>query len=69
MRSRLVDTDTDANADGDGDLRGRWAQELSFRPDNGDILIWPGWVEHTVPEQKACNNERVTLSFNISVKR
>ena len=54
---------------GDGDLRGRWAQELSFRPDNGDILIWPGWVEHTVPEQKACNKERVTLSFNISVKR
>lgn len=47
----------------------RWAQELELRPIPGDIYIWPSWLEHSVPEQKATNDPRISISFNVFVKR
>ncbi|MGY8867464.1 MAG: putative 2OG-Fe(II) oxygenase [Methylophagaceae bacterium] len=48
---------------------GRFAQQEEFNPKAGDIYIWPGWLEHTVPTQKQTNNPRVSISFNIAAKR
>jgi uncharacterized protein (TIGR02466 family) len=47
----------------------RWSQEIKLLPDPGDILIWPGFLEHQVKEQKACKEPRISISFNIFYKR
>tara|TARA_B100001093_G_scaffold498515_1_gene546699 strand:+ start:732 stop:1286 length:555 start_codon:yes stop_codon:yes gene_type:complete len=47
----------------------RFQQELKFNPEPGTILMWPGWVEHTVPEQKKTDEPRITISFNVDIKR
>tara|TARA_R100001460_G_scaffold4800_4_gene13532 strand:- start:11746 stop:12297 length:552 start_codon:yes stop_codon:yes gene_type:complete len=51
------------------ELQGRFKQELTFRPEVGTIIMWPGWVEHTVPEQKETNEPRISISFNVDIKR
>lgn len=53
---------------GEGFLN-RWVQEEELRPVSGDIYIWPSWLEHSVPEQKPTSNPRISISFNIFVKR
>lgn len=48
----------------------RWKQEVTVHPKAGDLLMWPGWVDHTVPEIfHTPDKPRVSISFNISVKR
>lgn len=51
------------------ELQDRFEQELKFRPEAGTILMWPGWVEHTVPKQKETDEPRITISFNVDIKR
>lgn len=51
------------------ELQDRFEQELKFNPESGTILMWPGWVEHTVPEQRETDEPRITISFNVDVKR
>jgi len=55
-------------AGGEGFLN-RWEQEQKFNPKSGDLFIWPGWLEHSVPEQKATDEPRISISFNASFKR
>lgn len=48
----------------------RWAQEVTVSPQAGDLVMWPGWIDHTVPELFSDPEEpRISISFNISVKR
>ena len=47
----------------------RWKQEYKLIPKSGDLFIWPSWLEHSVPAQKATDNPRVSISFNVSIKR
>lgn len=49
----------------------RWVQERTFFPEPGTILMWPSWMEHTVPElfNKVPDKPRITISFNIAFKR
>ena len=54
---------------GNAEFVGRFKQELSFEPEAGTIIMWPGWVEHNVPEQRKTNEPRITISFNIDIKR
>lgn len=53
----------DSNAFGDT----RWSQFIEIHPSEGDLLIWPSWLEHTVPEIKNANQglNRCTISFNL----
>lgn len=45
-----------------------WSQQVSVYAVAGDLLIWPPWLEHSVPEQKhQSNNPRCTVSFNLKV--
>jgi len=47
-------------------LYNRWIQNFTHQPETGDLLIWPSWLVHMVPEQKDVpQNLRVSLSFNI----
>lgn len=44
----------------------RWAQAVKVHAATGDLLIWPGWIDHSVPEQKTLSdNLRCTISFNV----
>ena len=47
----------------------RWAQTLQIHPSTNDLLIWPSWVDHNVPEQKVVSdNLRCSISFNVISK-
>lgn len=47
----------------------RWAQSLQIFPAQGDLLMWPSWLDHCVPEQKRVgDNLRCTISFNVMAK-
>ena len=40
--------------------------DLEFRPQNGDFMLWPSYLLHTVPMAKARDNyERISISFNL----
>lgn len=44
---------------------GSWyAHESAFSPDQGRISMWPGYLDHSVSENKT-NEDRISLSFNI----
>lgn len=36
---------------------------VSFKPKEGDLLIFPSWLDHSVPENKSLE-DRVIISFN-----
>jgi len=38
--------------------------ESEFQPDQGRIVMWPGYLDHGVRENKT-NEDRISLSFNI----
>ena len=47
----------------------RWEQAVELTPETGDLLIWPSWLEHTVPEQKTVgDNLRCSISFNVNLR-
>jgi uncharacterized protein (TIGR02466 family) len=41
---------------------------LNFPPQNGKLLLFPGWLDHDV-ETNTTDNERISISFNIDFKR
>lgn len=43
----------------------RWEQGVELYPKTNDLLVWPSWLEHMVPEIKSDPDERCTISFNI----
>ena len=43
----------------------RWSQSYEIYPEPGDLLIWPSFVEHQVPEIKGSPGERCVISFNL----
>lgn len=47
----------------------RWEQSVKLFPESGDLLIWPSWLDHSVPEQKTVgDNLRCSISFNVSLR-
>lgn len=46
-------------------IPGTWVSQSYVKVEEGDLLIFPSFLEHKVPKQKS-NNLRVTLSFNIN---
>jgi len=47
----------------------RWKQNVMINPEPGDILMWPSWLDHSVPEQKTVGDDlRCSISFNVSLR-
>lgn len=46
-------------------------QELLFdyKPNPGDMLLWPAWLNHRVSPQKKSDTKRIAISFNIDYQR
>ena len=42
--------------------------ERAIKPETGLIIIFPGWVSHSVPKQEI-DKERIIVSGNIAIKR
>jgi uncharacterized protein (TIGR02466 family) len=41
---------------------------VSYPPQEGKIILFPGWLDHGVPENKT-SDDRISVSFNISFRR
>lgn len=41
----------------------------SFKPKEGDMLMWPSWLQHRVQEQTITSQSRVAISWNIDSRR
>lgn len=39
---------------------------INIQPTDGDVLIWPSWLEHEVPYNNN-DHERLTLVFNLEI--
>jgi len=42
--------------------------DVSYAPENGKIILFPGWLDHGVPENKT-SDDRISVSFNINFRR
>lgn len=40
---------------------------INFKPTAGDLLIWPGWMDHEISMNKT-DEKRITISFGINFK-
>lgn len=45
--------------------------EVYVQPTEGEVLMWPSYLYHTVPQSqsKDPNYERISVSFNLTHKR
>lgn len=44
----------------------KWSQLVTIKAKTGDLLMWPSWLEHAVPEQtRLSENARCSISFNV----
>jgi uncharacterized protein (TIGR02466 family) len=41
------------------------SNSYGIKPKTGDMLLWPSWLHHRVPQQRACEIPRVSISFNV----
>ena len=41
----------------------------SYKPKEGDMLMWPSWLQHRVQEQIITSQSRVAISWNIDSRR
>ncbi len=41
------------------------AEEITMRPEEGRMYVFPGWLEHGVEENRS-NQDRVSISFNVA---
>ena len=39
---------------------------MHYTPNDGDLIIWPGWIPHEVEENPA-SHERINFAFNINL--
>ena len=44
------------------------AEALSFTPDEGDLLIFPAYLHHSV-EENLSNEDRIVISFNVDIQK
>ena len=42
-------------------------EKLEIAPRTGQMVLWPAWVMHEVPEH-TCNNDRIMISGNLNLK-
>lgn len=43
--------------------------KYDYKPNPGDMLVWPSWIDHRVPVQGPSNITRIAISFNLDYKR
>ena len=36
-----------------------------YKPNAGDMLLWPSWLDHRVNPQVKTDNPRIAISFNL----
>ena len=41
----------------------------NYKPQPGDMLVWPSWLDHRVPVQEKSNTKRVAISFNLDYNK
>ena len=41
-----------------------FVSQMSYEPSDGDLLIWPGWMPHSIDENRS-KIDRVNIAFNI----
>ena len=41
----------------------------SYKPNPGDMLMWPSWIDHRVPVQGKSDTRRVAISFNLDYNK
>jgi len=42
---------------------------FAYRPQPGDMLLWPSWLDHRVPVQGKSDTRRVAISFNLDYNK
>lgn len=42
---------------------------FDYKPNSGDAMLWPSWINHRVPVQKESDTLRVAISFNMDYKK
>ena len=42
-----------------------WVSVMTYRPNDGDLIVFPGWVPHDVGPNTS-NKQRINIAFNIS---
>ena len=42
---------------------------FQYKPQPGDMLLWPAWLTHRVEPQKETNTNRIAISFNLDYKK
>lgn len=40
-----------------------------YKPNTGDAMLWPSWINHRVPVQPESDTLRVAISFNMDYKK
>jgi len=38
---------------------------FNYKPNTGDMLVWPSWIDHRVPTQGPSDVPRIAISFNL----
>ena len=42
---------------------------FNYKPNPGDMLMWPSWIDHRVPIQEKSDTRRVAISFNLDYNK
>jgi len=42
---------------------------FNYKPNTGDMLVWPSWIDHRVPTQGPSDVPRIAISFNLDYAR
>ena len=42
---------------------------FDYKPNAGDMIMWPSWLFHRVDPQKATKIPRIAISFNLDYGR
>jgi len=42
---------------------------FDYKPNPGDMLMWPSWIDHRVPVQGKSDTRRVAISFNLDYNK
>jgi uncharacterized protein (TIGR02466 family) len=40
-----------------------------YKPNSGDMLLWPAWLTHRVEPQRETTTNRIAISFNLDYKK
>ncbi len=42
---------------------------FNYPPNQGDMLVWPSWIDHRVPVQGPSDTRRIAISFNLDYQK